>query len=204
MNTPRTYQELTQEELKGKDWIILVDTSGSMGEPISNTDSTKRIVKVREDALAISRLAEKYDDDGIAVITYGGHEAHVQNNVKADAVKEVFDKIDPRGGTPTHLALNEAFKLAKASSKESIIIAFTDGAATEEQQTIAAINNATRGGLKRPKVGLVFIQVAADEGATRFLKKLDESLTDDITAVISSEEAENLSAGQLAWAALNL
>jgi uncharacterized protein with von Willebrand factor type A (vWA) domain len=202
MTTTRTYQELSVDALKKKDFILLVDISGSMAKASDRFSGKNRLKEVAEDVGNVARLAEQYDDDGITLITFNS-DISVKDNVKADAVENIFDEITPNYGTATNLALDAAFAKAKSSSKEAVIVCWTDGEPNEYQSVVDSINKAAKS-MGRPKVGLVFIQVGHDQSATKFLNQLDEHLEGDITAVIEAKEAASLTAGKIAWAALNL
>lgn len=189
----------TEETMKKLDWIIIVDHSGSMEEPSTQMKGHTRYEEVREEVVLAARIAEKYDDDGLTLIHFSSH-ATVTDGVKADAVKSVFDRFHPSGGTNLHLALDEAVKKARKSAKEVVVLVFTDGEANDPDEVINTINVAGKE-FGRPRIGFTFVQVGNDSSAKAFLDRIDNDLKVDVCATFSEEEAENLSIEQLVTAA---
>jgi Mg-chelatase subunit ChlD len=187
------------EVLAKLDWIIIVDHSGSMATPSTRMKGKTRYEEVQEQVVLAARIAEKYDDDGLTLIHFSG-KASVTDGVKADDVEEAFARFSPGGSTALHLALIEAEKKARASSKEVVVMVFTDGAADDQAAVIDAINAAGKE-FGRPRIGFAFVQVGNDRGAKAFLDKLDNDLSVDVCATFSEEEAENISVEQLVTAA---
>lgn len=54
------------------DFIVAIDTSGSMGEPVKAGSSITRWEAVQESALTIIRDVEKLDGNGIGLVLFGG------------------------------------------------------------------------------------------------------------------------------------
>jgi uncharacterized protein with von Willebrand factor type A (vWA) domain len=201
LNDKASTPELSADELKKIDFIVLVDHSGSMGEPSLRLQGRTRIQEVQEDCVAIARLAQQYDDDGITAIGFSSG-VNVKDGVTADAVSNIFKEFQPRGSTNLSAALKAAIDKAKASTKEVVVLAYTDGVPDNESEVINTIN-AAGADLGRPKIGFTFIQVGTDSGASRFLSKLDSDLKVDVVATLAAADAEALSVGQLAHLARN-
>lgn len=185
--------------LKLLDWILIIDHSGSMSSPSNRMKGKTRYEEVQETVLNAARVAEKYDDDGLTLIHFST-KATVTDGVKSADVEAAFAKFSPSGSTALHLALEEAEKKARASSKEVVVLVFTDGEANDQDACVEAINKAGKE-FGRPKIGFCFVQVGTDPSAKKFLDKLDNDLAVDVCATFSEEEAENLSIEQLATAA---
>lgn len=185
--------------LKTLDYIIVIDHSGSTATGSNRLKGKSRYDEMREQCILAATIAGKYDDDGITLIHFSTA-AKVRDGVKADAVASVFAEFRPGGNTMLGLALAEAVKKAQASTKEVVVLVFTDGEASDEDDVIRVISEAGAS-MGRPKIGFCFIQVGNDPSAKAFLDKLDNDLKVDVCATFSEEDAENLSIEQLVNAA---
>ncbi len=198
-------QELSDAELSRLDYALVIDHSGSMGSLSSRLRGQTLMHEVREDAIAIARIAEKYDSDGITVIPFSTG-VRVHDGVTSSIVEKVFDEHTPRGGTNLTDALREVHNKAKRASKDMVAIVYTDGQPDNQDTVISAIK-AMANELGRPKIGLAIIQVGNDVGAARFLDFLDNHLesahTPDVVACLKAEDAEGLSFSQICWLARN-
>lgn len=191
-------QPASEDTLKKLDYILLIDHSGSTSNPSKRVEGSL-FDEMREQALQLATLAEKYDDDGITLIAFSSS-VIVKDGVKAATVRDVFKEFSPGGQTNLGLALEEAYKKAKASSKEVVVFVFTDGAASDPSRVKDVLTVAGKE-LGRPKIGFSFIQVGDDPDAAKFLADLDDSLKVDVVATFTSEQAEKLSIAQLVEAA---
>jgi Mg-chelatase subunit ChlD len=187
--------ETGEDVLKKLDWILLADHSGSMGEPSLRMKGKTRLQEVQEDCISVARVAQKYDDDGITLVHFATG-VTIKDNVTADNVTQMFHEIAPRGSTNLADALKAAVDKAKASTKETVVFVYTDGAPNDAVMATRVIEEAGRS-LGRPRIGFVFIQVGTDPEATQFLKHLDSELKTDVCAVVHAEDAEELSVPQL-------
>lgn len=197
-------QELSDAELAKLDYTVVIDTSGSMGMG-SHRMSGNRMAEVKEDAVAIARIASQYDDDGITVIPFSTN-ARVYDEVTEAKVDQVFMEHPPRGGTNLAAAFAATYEKAKGSRKDMVAIVYTDGSPNDEGLAVSTMESIARA-LGRPKIGFVIIQVGTDPDASRFLDYLDHQLEEkgapDVVACLKAEQAEGLSFGQLCWLARN-
>lgn len=198
--------ELTEEQLKACDIVIVIDHSGSMSSASTRLKGKTRLQEVRETVESIAREAEKFDDDGLTVIAFSTA-VKTFDGVTAAKVSDVFKEVHPGGNTNLDGALAAAAQKAAESKKPStVILAFTDGAPNDESAVVATVKTAAKK-LGRPKVGFTLIQVGDDPDAAKFLEYLDDSLekqgVPDVVATIPEEQAEGLTLQQLAWLALN-
>lgn len=197
--------EITVDEAKEFDHIIIIDHSGSMGNPSTKFAGKNRLQEAQEFTESYARFAEQADDDGITVIPFSSH-ATVFDGVTADKVHEVFAKIEPRGSTNLAEALQEAFKKKFSSSKPAIILVVTDGEPDSQSDVEKAIKNASNKIEKDKDIGVQFIQIGDDAGATKFLRHLDDDIPGakfDIVNTLSREEAETLTIPQILWRSIN-
>lgn len=205
MTQQTNIQEAGDDVLKSLDWIIVVDHSGSMGEQSVRMAGKTRFEEVQEDALAIARIASKYDDDGITIVSFATA-VNVHDGVTPDTLKTTFNEFPPRGSTNLSGALDAVYTKAKSSSKEVVAIVFTDGVPNDQGDVVKSITKMATT-LGRPKIGLALIQVGTDVGAKQFLEYLDDHLASakvpDVVATVTAEEAEGLSVPQLVWLARN-
>lgn len=196
---------MTEEQLKGYDIILMLDKSGSMEEKLSNGKT--RWEQAQESTIAWARQAEKYDSNGITVIPFAGTWKEYQDVTGGgDKVKQIFKENSPAGSTNTHLALeyvlNKYLTNAK-TAKPILILCVTDGAPTDEVATAKVIAAATHRMERDEQIGIQFLQIGNDPGATKFLKMLDDDLVSkygakfDIVDTNTFEEAEVMSFGEL-------
>ena len=194
-------QSATDEQMKGIDAIVVIDKSGSMGDASTRFQGKSKWDELQEDCKAIAREFGKFDDDGLTVISFSSN-ANVHDGVKTDAVAKLFAENSPRGSTNLTAALTEACKKVRASSKQCVVMVFTDGSPDDQSSAMAVIESAGKE-FGRPKVGFVFVQVGNDSGAAAFLNRLDNDMKVDVVATVSAKDAENLSAQQFVWLAQN-
>lgn len=158
------------------DFVVAIDTSGSMGEPVKAGSTKTRWEAVQESAMAIIRDVQKIDQDGLGLVLFG---ARVESfdGVTADKAREVFASHSPRGTTPLAEALDAAFKLAGKSDKKDMIIVFTDGVPDDKEAAAARIVAQANSQETDDACTVLFIQVGDDAAATRYLQSLDDALT---------------------------
>ena len=174
------------------DFIVAIDASGSMGEE-DMQGGRSRWDYMQETALSFVRDIEKFDSDGIDVITFGGSNIETFTGVTSAKVKEVFASRSPRGSTPLAQALTAALKAAGKSDKKDFIIVFTDGVPDDKDAAAKVIRDAANKQDADDALTILFIQVGRDAAATRYLTDLDDNLKGckfDIVDAKTMDEAE--------------
>lgn len=166
-------------KLEGRDFTIAIDRSGSMG--IANGNMT-RWQSAAEGAVALASKAAQFDPDGLDIILFGSKVTQI-SDVTADKVGDIFKEYDPMGTTNLTGALEVFFSgyferktTGKAKENGEIAIFITDGSPDDKVSAAKVIIEATKKLDKAEEVGLTFIQVGDDAGATSFLKYLDDDL----------------------------
>ncbi len=167
----------TIAKLSEYDFVVLVDKSGSMAEPVKAGASRTRWEAVQESALQFARDVGQFDSDGIDVVVFGGSTVDSHTGVTADKVKEVFGKYSPRGGTPLAEALAAGLQLAGKSDKKDFIVVFTDGVPDDREAAAKLIIEAANRQESDDALTILFVQVGDDASATAFLQRLDDNLT---------------------------
>jgi len=222
-------------KLAGKDLELLIDRSGSMGTPDCANGAT-RWNHVAGQTAELATAALTVDDDGIYVGLFDDQLVEVPN-ADGNKVLAAFQQYRPRNGTDTAMAINarlEAYFERRDGKKGGmfskgtpglgdkvkplILIVVTDGRPTQNsvkglssdgQKAVAqVITNATKRIKSRKEIGIFFVQVGYDKGATAFLQWLDDGLTSegaafDIVDAKTAEDAARMSIGQIVEAALN-
>lgn len=158
------------------DFIVAIDTSGSMGEPVKAGSSITRWEAVQESALTIIRDVEKIDQDGIGLVLFGGPTIKSYDGVTSEKAREVFASTSPRGSTPLAEALTAALALAGKSDKKDFIVVFTDGVPDDRQAAARVITQAANAQETDDALTILFVQIGDDRSATAYLKSLDEDL----------------------------
>lgn len=159
------------------DFVVVIDKSGSMAEPVKAGSSRTRYDAVQESAMTFARDVGKLDSDGIDVVLFSGAGIVSHTGVTADTVKAIFAENQPRGGTPLAEALTEALKLAGKSDKKDFIVIFTDGEPDDKAAAAKVIIDAANRQETDDALTILFIQVGDDAGATNYLRSLDDGLS---------------------------
>lgn len=158
------------------DFVVVIDTSGSMGEPVKAGSSITRWEAVQESAMTIIRDVEKIDGDGIGLVLFGGPTIRSYDGVTSEKAREVFASTSPRGSTPLTDALIAALALAGKSDKKDFIVVFTDGVPDDRASAARVITQAANIQETDDSLTILFVQIGDDRGATNYLKSLDEDL----------------------------
>ena len=169
--------------LDQRDYSLIVDKSGSMGTE-DMPGGKSRWMSMQESTLQISREISKLDPDGITLYVFdGGFKRY--DNVTTEKVADVFRENRPGGSTDLAGVLEHAladFHKRKAANQlkanGDIMLIVTDGVPDDADAVKRVIAKATQGLSNGDgEIGLSFIQIGRDQGASRFLKELDDALT---------------------------
>ena len=180
----------TATALTEYDFVVLVDASGSMGEPYKGTS---RWQYMQESLTSFVRDVEKLDADGIDLVVFSGTGVDSFTGVTADKVKEIFATRAPRSSTPLAQALQAGLQLAGKSSKKDFILVFTDGVPDDQAAAAKVLIDAANKQETDDALTVLFVQIGNDPSATAYLTKLDDGLTGakfDIVDAKTIEEAE--------------
>ncbi|KAJ6602300.1 hypothetical protein B0H10DRAFT_662987 [Mycena sp. CBHHK59/15] len=185
------------ELLRKYDTVILVDDSGSMTLPGSQKGVT-RWYEAGEALETLAETAQEYDSDGIDIYFLNSQKKALNMKSSRD-VRNIFEKVRPRGATPTGERLDQLLKprISKLEGaridadgtprdketgqviKRVNFIVITDGEASDDPKH-AIIDAATRlkvmTNLCMIQVGIQFVQIGNDAVATKALKALDDDL----------------------------
>lgn len=192
---------MSVEDLKKRDYILMVDKSGSMNEPDCGTDGNPktRWEAMQEITLALARQCEKYDDNGITIVTFNKHSKKFENITSGgDKIKQIFEEEQPGGETYTAEAMDEILQeyldsKGTPNCKPITVICVTDGEPQDEKKLAKVITDASNKLDDENEIGISFIQVGKDKKARTFLKNLDDHLTDhgakfDIVSTCTDED----------------
>lgn len=191
MNTTAT--PINTAKLTEYDFVVVVDASGSMAEPVKAGASRTRWEAVQETAIGFARDVAALDSDGIDLVIFGGAFVHAFPGASPEKLKEAFASRSPRGGTPLAEALSSALTMAGKSDKKDFIIVFTDGVPDDQAAAAQVIVNASNAQASDDALTILFVQVGEDAHATAYLKQLDDVLTGakfDIVDAKTVAEAE--------------
>ena len=203
--------EITAKDLDLRDYYVVIDRSGSMGESIKPPLHVSRWDAVKEYALTIARECEKLDDNGIDVYLFNRNFVRFENTT-ADKVADIFQHNAPQGGTDFIPVLTDVFERHFKNNKPSTVLVFTDGEPSEGaegQKALAKLLINTANKLESgTELGVSFIQIGNDKSATAFLKKLDDDLVSagakfDIVDTKTCEELDNITIQDMLLAAVN-
>lgn len=187
------------------DFIVMIDSSGSMATESKRYPGKTRWEEVKETAIGIALEIGKFDSDGIDIITFG-NTIEVFNNSTAHKVGSIFNTNSPRGGTPLAEALQKTIEKQKTTGKNTVVFCFTDGEPNDKEAVAKTIIKAANSLQKDEALTFLFVQVGDDPAASRFLAFLDEGLPNtkfDIVDALSAKEADNMTIIDLINKAIN-
>lgn len=198
---------ITDAEAKEYDYYILVDRSGSMGKDSQKFEGKTRWQEGAEFTESVARYVEKFDDDGLTLVTFGTN-VSVFDGVRTGAIEQVFLNEQPSGSTNLDGALKAALEMKFKKGKPAIMFVLTDGEPDSQTAVIDTLITAANTIEKDSDLAIQFIQIGDDPGATRFLQSLDDDLQArgakfDIVNSLTREQAEGLSVSELIFEALN-
>lgn len=196
---------VSNEELAKYDYVVMIDKSGSMTTKDCPGGKT-RWAYAQEQAEAIARQCEEFDNDGIDVVLFAGSPKEF-HGVTSDKVHQIFTENSPSGSTDTAAALQLVFdgynkRKAAGNAKPLIVICITDGEPTDQKAVDNVIIKHSNSLTEDGETGIQFVQIGKDAGARAFLKHLDDDLQDlgakyDIVDTKNEEEMENISTTDL-------
>ena len=184
---------LTAKSHLQRDYVLLIDRSGSMSGP-----------RWSEAEAAVRHLAPyvcKFDPDGITLYFFDHEFIKVEGVKSAQDVTTLFHTHKPRGSTNLALALHAAFEEHFAGSRgATTILVVTDGAPDSQSECKRVIVKAARSLEKDSELSISFIQIGNDASASKFLSVLDDELTEapfDIVDTMKAADARNISFNEL-------
>lgn len=193
--------------MKDRDYTLIIDKSGSMSTPDQRSGRT-RWQEAQESTIALARKCEQFDPDGITVYLFSGRFKRY-DNVTSSKVEQIFMENDPMGTTNLAGVLLDATenyfkrKAARQTKPEGeTILVITDGEPDDRKAVMETIVNATRKMDRDEELAISFVQIGADQGASKFLKALDDQLQSvgakfDICDTVTMEEMEDLSIAEI-------
>ena len=195
---------MSNDRLQGRDYILLIDKSGSMDTP--HKDGKTRYQNAEEWALAFATKMQGFDPDGIDVIPFSSGPHKVFTNTTPDKVRQVFAENDAMGTTDTAGALKVALDLhfsrnASGEGRPTSIVVITDGAPNDKAAVAKEIIEAANKIKEDNDLGITFLQIGDDAGATQFLRSLDDDLQAQgakFDIVDAKTEEEALAIGNIA------
>lgn len=195
-----------ESRLSEYDFVVVVDTSGSMGEAVKAGSTRTRWEAMQESVGTFVRDIEKLDSDGIDVVQLGG-QCNSWAGVTSAKVGELFASLSPRGSTPLAEALTVAFSMAGKSTKKDFIVVFTDGVPDDQGAAKSVILKQANSQETDDACTVLFVQVGDDAAAARYLASLDDELKgakfDIVDAKTMAEADGYASTAELILAAIN-
>jgi hypothetical protein len=193
-------------DLSSRDYILVLDSSGSMG----NQDGTSksRWDRIKETTHAVVKKLVELDDDGITVYSFASSFKKFENVKDQDSIDAIFKK-DPIGSTVLAPVLKDIFgDFFKNRKKPLTVFVITDGEAEDRNETCKEIIAATKKMEADEELSLEFLQVGKDPAAKEFLRKLDDDLEKadakfDIIDTKTMDELENSTIEEIIIASIN-
>ena len=170
------------KHLQDRDYTLIIDRSGSMA--LRDLPGGKsRWAEARESTFAVASKCAEFDPDGITVYLFNSRPKRFDNTTP-EKVLQLFDEYEPVGGTNLSGVLDDALgnyfqrkAAGQAKAQGEIFVVVTDGEPDDQRSVMKTIIDATRKLAHDKEIGISFLQVGNDAGATRFPKALDDELT---------------------------
>lgn len=190
-----------------RDYVILLDKSGSMGEPNKrNVAGLTRWQRAQETVMSLARKAAETDPDGIDVYSFNTGFTKFANTTP-EKVAELFSRETPHGGTDFVPVINDALEAHFSNNKRpTTIICLTDGEPSNQtagENALAALLIKAANRIEGDaELAVGFIQVGDDPKASAFLKRLDDDLQKqgakfDIVDTLTADEIDAMTTDQV-------
>ncbi|MDB9305079.1 VWA domain-containing protein [Nodularia spumigena CS-591/12] len=188
-------------EIMGRQYTLIIDKSGSMESP-GDLPGKTRWETMQENTLALARKCDQLDPDGINVYLFSGRHKFY-SGVTASKVQQIFQENHPAGSTNLAGVLKAAFddffkrrEQGLTPNGETIIVV-TDGEPDDRKPVYEQIILASRKIDSDEELAVLFFQIGDDPGATKFLRTIDDELTNaganfDIADVTTADEIEDI------------
>ncbi len=170
------------KHLQDRDYTLILDRSGSMAQR-DMPNGKSRWAEARESTYAVAAKCAEFDPDGITVYLFNSRPKRFDNTTP-EKVLQLFDEYEPVGGTNLAGVLDDALgnyfqrkAAGQAKAQGEIFIVVTDGEPDDQRSVMKTIIEASRKLAHDKEIGISFLQIGNDAGATRFLKALDDELT---------------------------
>lgn len=189
--------KVTLEKLRGYDFVIVGDGSGSTG--IKDVGSgwfgkKSRWEAIKESVSGFVHDLEDIDDDGLGLVIFAGNGIRTYENVTANKVKSVFNENSPGGSTPLAQAMTEGLKLFKNPSKKKFMLVFTDGCPDNQSAVKQLIINQANSQATDDECTILFVQVGEDKSASDYLRELDDNLKEAKFDIVDAKTAKEAAA----------
>jgi Ca-activated chloride channel family protein len=129
--SPISYEQKSQNNKKGRDLVLALDTSGSMGESGFNTEK-KELRKFDIVVSVLNNFIDKRYDDNMGVVVFGTYAfASVPLTYDTNALKYIMQFLDV-GMVGDNTAIGEAIEqsnrvLSMGEASKKVIILLSDG-----------------------------------------------------------------------------
>ncbi len=194
LSFPFLYDYEKRPPKKGRDLVLVLDASGSMGFDLKNSSKFKTLIELSK------KFVDRRFDDNIGVVVFGAF-AYTASPITYDlkALKFILDYIEVGiAGNSTAIgdALAEAVKsIKKSGSKKRVIILFTDGKQNAGKISVKdAVLMAKKERIKIYTVGIgedfdknLLKRVAKESGGEFFAARDEESLKEIFSKLNSIE-----------------
>jgi Mg-chelatase subunit ChlD len=197
---------MSNEVLSGRDYVLIVDKSGSMSTPDCHGKS--RWMAAKESSEALARKCAEFDPDGIDIYVFANTFKKYPNTT-AENVSRIFAENEPNGGTALDLVLKDAFECYLSTKKRPVtILVITDGEPNNKdavRDLIIATSNKIE---KDEEISVSFLQVGMDTAAGTYLKSLDDDLMKagakfDIVDTVTFDQMDNMTLTEVLINAIN-
>ena len=184
LNVKQAVQQRAKQALQGRDLVVLIDRSGSMG----TTDCPQAVSRwewCKQQTMQLSADVQQVFPRGFSVVLFNNHTKAI-DNADWHTIAEAFQNNQPDGGTDTAGAVSAQFqnywahkKDNETSTKPLVVLVITDGAPNDPNRLrktlIAAANDITRA----DEISVVFVQVGEDNQASAYLEDMTRNLNQE-------------------------
>ncbi|MCH9740933.1 MAG: VWA domain-containing protein [Epsilonproteobacteria bacterium] len=181
---PFAYQSQLSSQKKGRDLVLVLDTSGSMAERGFNTDNSSQSRYEVSTTLAKAFIKKRHDDN-VGLVVFGSY-AYSASPLTYDlnALAQMFDLMSDVGIAGTSTAIGDALMqglrtLNAGEAKSKVLILLTDGQHNAGKSSPReAVNLAKEQGVKIYTIGIgnkgdydegLLSTIAKESGAKSFV-----------------------------------
>jgi hypothetical protein len=184
---------LTAKKHLARDYVLIIDRSGSM--------TGRNWVQAEQSVKQLAPYICRFDPDGVDLFFFDHDFVKIGNVKSSQEVGSLFDTYRPRGSTDLARVLHAAFADHFSGTRgATTILVVTDGAPNSKPEVERIIKRAAASMERDAELSVSFIQVGNDSGATRFLQRLDDDLSDakfDIVDTVTTGQCKSMSFNEL-------
>jgi hypothetical protein len=178
MKQPKTIDPVWKK-LKNYDIVILIDQSGSMGDPVDATGTSKWDWCANQ-ITSFASQAQENTGRPCTMVTFNG-QYKLKHNLSARDVQQTFLANAPYGATDLATPLDFVLQdyIRSAGTNPLLVVVLTDGMPTNPELVEKTIIDITKRMSSPDQIKIVFFEIGNDAEGAALLKLLDLELVSE-------------------------